>query len=767
MKTHLNPRQVRKMSNLIVNTAGLSVFSSMTLFSGVFLSAICIYLQLSEVQIGIVHAIPFLVLPFQLISAFFVIRFGKRKTSYLLIGMTRNIAALLITAVFWLSDHFSQSVSIQTFIILFFIFHLLWSLTIPLWFSWVGDIVPIRESSTFWGRRNANIFVYSIFISVFVGYCLDLEIYEKWIYLFLILASACLLILETFLYFIIPDSVETKTAEDFHPIRMILNVFDDRNFRCFLLTYCLFTFATSFSSTFFFIHFRQYLNISNLWIQIFMSMVMMAAFIGSYYWSGLASRRGNKPVMLINLLMLGIIFLGYAFITPTTHYGWIILIFFIDGFIISGINSTANAILTAETPEKNRSLFMAIFFSFSGLVGALGAYASGVYMDYFGNVQGSIFGFPYIGYHGSIYLLSFTMPICALMITYYRQERDASAWNTFSIIFEGSPIRSFFRLIQIKGQTDIESRHKFISQNRSRLFVDDLIEATSDASEPIRCSAVHSLGFINVPESEKILKEKLKDEESGLSVEAAFSLGRLKSKNAVPALIEGLKSQDRSIRSACAYALGEIKDRSTLYILKDCISKEESRFVAASLADALGKFGDLSVIPLIFPIFKEVLDPGVRLQFGVALANMLGKVGEFYKLLIQEKNQPSSASDVLIRRIQKKLKKSSIDYKSSEEIIYNFDREDYNSAIRIIFQMAFRWYYPTLHLEIEPKENICDWTNEDFDRAVGGVDRLVQGTSSVDYSLWLLTILNFKQETNRSPTLEEALLALYILQKIS
>lgn len=760
----LSARQIRRISATVVYTGALPVLYSNLICCGLFLSVLCIFLDLSNFQIGLVNSIPNIVLPFQLISAFLAVYWGRRKGIFIAAALLSRSLVFLLGFLIIMKTGGGNFLINTLFIILFFIIHLFSSLSVPVWFSWIGDLVPQRESAGFWGKRNAITFVAAIFVSLFIGLSLDIGKNGSFVISVLLFAGALMSLFEIFFYFGIPKMEAETAKEKFRPFGMIREALSDYNFRSFISYYSFFTFICSFFIAFFYIYLLKNLGYSNSLIQIYAVFSSLASFLGSYFWSAIAAQKGNKPVIIITTLLKTFEFTGFLFIREGTPLWMPVFVFIYGGFLNAGLITAVFAILTAETPQKNRSVFMALFFSIAGLAGFLGALFSGVCMDFFANSRIDLPGFSFSGYHFIIMITALSMPVCALLLTPYRAGPEGSAWSTVTTFLEGNPLRTFFRLVDVTGKMSFQDRLNFISRNRSSLFLPEVIEALDDPAPPVRYSAVNSLGFIKHADSEKALMEKLEDEESGLATGAAYSLGRLKSLKAVPSLLKMLNSSEKSVRGGAAFALGEIKDSASLEPLKEAFIKEKNLFLLAAIADALGKFDDISVITLIFPKFREIMKPSIRMQFCVALANVVGTVGEFYNFLLREKRQPGSISEIFVERIKKKLPDKSEDIKILEDLLNEFDDADYDEFIRICFKLGFKYYCPEIKYDKMNSKNIYDWTYEDFNKAAD--DKLLSENLTVNYSLWLLAILRYRKFEEEKTTCEEALLALYILSKI-
>jgi MFS family permease len=733
------------------------------LWAGLFLSLICVHLDLDNFSIGLVNAVPNLVLPTQIISALLLMRYGKRRQRWLLVGsLSRALLLLLGPLIYLYSDERSFWV-IPSFLVLYFLIHLGQALNTPLWFSWLGDLIPEHESARFWGKRNMIVFIGGLIISVALGFVLDLEVPRGALLSVIIGIAGLLALLEIYTYRGVPSS-ECSLDTETKPFELFKDIFSNKDFCAFAGYNTLFSFATFLFLPFLFIHLGD-LGLSSFWIQLLLAIGSVGAMIGSLFWSNLAPTSGYKQILLICTVLKGFVFCLYFVVGKETSIPFFCLFYLGDGFLNGGLFTSNLALLTAETPQKTRGLITALFFSLTGVAGLFGSLSSGVLMNFF-TTYNPLVDYHVVPFHYLMLIAVVIVFLSSISMAYYRGRVEGTTWNTISMFFEGNPFLSFFRLTSLSGRGTLKDRIAFISRNRSPLFTQELIDATKDASATVRWAAVSSLGEIKDKRATHTLLSLLENRDSGVSVQAAYSLGALESIEAVHSLHSALKSENPDLRAAAASSLARIGDRTSLKPLKEHLLLEESPFVAAALSDSISHFRDLSVVPAIIPRFRKTLAPGIRVQYAVAVANMLGKFGEFYRLITSENRQPGSGIVKMYKDIHKAIKKRQLNLPSINNLADFFDEERYGEVIRILFRTSYHIHYPNLDLEDLNSKEVWDWSNDDFENALGNNNTMINHSSALEYSLWLLTALNIRGNDEEICTKEEALLALYVFREI-
>ena len=168
------------------------------------------------------------------------------------------------------------------------------------------------------------------------------------------------------------------------------------------------------------------------------------------------------------------------------------------------------------------------------------------------------------------------------------------------------------------------------------LTVSDIVRRLDDPDPEVRDEAARALGRVGSPEAVDALVSRLRDPGSTIRSEAAWALGQIGDPRAVTALIEGLSSPSGEVQDACARALGHIGGRESVYHLRRLLDGKHADRVVASGAEAVSKHGILEAAWEIFPRMHGTTNPVLRSQLAIAMGNLLGRPGEFYKILTVE-----------------------------------------------------------------------------------------------------------------------------------
>ncbi len=108
----------------------------------------------TEFQFGVIGAVPLLMLLLQFMSAIWSIRLRRRK--YIWISMTILHRLLLLPLAFlpWWFPAASPTVLVWGVIGILSCSQLLANAAVPMWFAWMGDLLPHDTLNAFWARRR-------------------------------------------------------------------------------------------------------------------------------------------------------------------------------------------------------------------------------------------------------------------------------------------------------------------------------------------------------------------------------------------------------------------------------------------------------------------------------------------------------------------------------------------------------------------------------------------------------------------------------------
>jgi HEAT repeat protein len=199
-----------------------------------------------------------------------------------------------------------------------------------------------------------------------------------------------------------------------------------------------------------------------------------------------------------------------------------------------------------------------------------------------------------------------------------------------------------------------------LGQSRSRLTVEELLEALSDPRFHVRFEAIIAIAHMRRDTRlTAALVEVLEGTEIALSVITAWALGRIGDPSAVGALRRALDSQYRSLQLHSARALGALGDTETISLLEERLASESDVGLRLAYASSLGQLRAPEATRSLLALLEATANEGARMELALSLARIVGDEGAFIKLFRQVNVDMgmavSQAVSHLRRRWRKKL----------------------------------------------------------------------------------------------------------------
>jgi Na+/melibiose symporter-like transporter len=166
-----------QLTNAQVNTGlhlilkdGLATETMSTLTAGTFLVAIALYMGASNVQIGILAALPTFTNIFQLVSVWLVQRFNNRRAITVTGAICARIPLLVIGILPLL---FSNSASVSALIFLLLFQYLFASIAGGSWNSWMRDLIPQQILGIYFSHRSRLMQIWNVTLSLLIAMSID------------------------------------------------------------------------------------------------------------------------------------------------------------------------------------------------------------------------------------------------------------------------------------------------------------------------------------------------------------------------------------------------------------------------------------------------------------------------------------------------------------------------------------------------------------------------------------------------------------------
>jgi Na+/melibiose symporter-like transporter len=163
-----NP-QIKTGLHLILKD-GLATETMNTLTAGTFLTAIALYMGASNVQIGILAALPTCTNIFQLFSVWLVQRFNNRRAVTVVGAFCARLPLLVIGTLPLL---FSNTATVSALIFLLCFQYFFASIAGGSWNSWMRDLIPQQILGSYFSHRSRLMQILNVTLSLVIAMSID------------------------------------------------------------------------------------------------------------------------------------------------------------------------------------------------------------------------------------------------------------------------------------------------------------------------------------------------------------------------------------------------------------------------------------------------------------------------------------------------------------------------------------------------------------------------------------------------------------------
>ncbi len=366
---------------------GLAAEVMTTLTSGAFLVAMALMLGASNLQIGVLSALPTFTNIFQLISIWLVRRSNNRRAVTVICTILARIPLVVIGVVPLI---FPGAAGIQFLIVFLSVFYFFGSLAGPSWNAWVKDLVPESMLGSYFSRRGSYTQTLNVVLSLAAALGVDyirkqypqneLDTY----YLLFLLAGIAGLTGAA----ILSRAPEQQVYMDKENIfRLLKRPLSDLNFVRLLVFNSAWVFAMSIAQPFFTVYMMKGMGLSLSYITVLTIISQLFGIFTIRIWGTFADRYSNKTIIAISAPLYIISLILWCFVgIYTKMYANIILLVIVHilmGVANAGINLSITNIGLKLAPAKDAIVYLSAKNIITAVFSALGPVAGGILADFF------------------------------------------------------------------------------------------------------------------------------------------------------------------------------------------------------------------------------------------------------------------------------------------------------------------------------------------------------------------------------------------------
>ncbi len=430
-------------------------------------------------HVGILGAIPTLTLFIQFLAGVLVNHLSYRKWVWFSVSIVQRLAFVPLAIGAWCYPDLPGVVWVWGLIVATAVNQSLTHFGNPLWMSWMGDYLPHKGLSEFWGARHlwqqwSAAIILAISALVIFKSGLDPMTSSS----VLIVAGAVMGIGDVLLFLRVDEPPVKRVPSP--KLREVLRApFRDPVYRTFITFTCFWHFASMVGAPFISMYMLEHLGLSLFSVLLLWSFSWGGGAIFSRGMGRLAERFGQRPVLVLctafkPLNMLGLLACPQD---PTTAFAILVPVFTIDAVLNAGINIGSNGFMLKHTPQENRAMFVAAGTALAGTIGGITAISAGFALKYMDGWSMTVGGQTYVGFH-VLFVISLALRFLGVHLARALCEPKSTPTREVLRVILFVPVRvAFFGTAVVQREEEPEP------------LILSLVEARSD-SEILRLDSV-------------------------------------------------------------------------------------------------------------------------------------------------------------------------------------------------------------------------------------------------------------------------------------
>jgi HEAT repeat protein len=623
------------------------------------------HLQASALTLGLLVSLLSFSSVFSLVAVALFTRPRRRKPIWIAAHLTaRSIGFVLAAASLLEMRTGDKPLAIRVILLSMSVAWSLMNASGPGWWAWIADLIPESKRATFFGRRSAIIFALNMSWIFLVTVFLDGSRQRGLAYAAAFAVSGLFGVGDILLHIWIPDPARLAPREPAGPppARMSLAAFFEplrsRQFVRFSLAVGLAMLSINVLAPFIppYITDPRTVGAPSTWLGI-MTVISQLAWVGSVRtWGALMDRFGRKPVVALCSLF-PVAWLAYVAVGPRTYVVLLPLISLVGGVLAPGFYEGVNQLMLSLTPNENRTTYVAWYVAIIGVIGAGGSLLGGALATN-AAVLAPLPGQPF---HAVVIAAEVLTVVSFLVLTRIDEGRKTTTFDIVTRLATPNVVRNLVNMSIIGGAEEAGRAARAlrtVEGAESDVAIEDIVGRLTDPDSEVREEAARALGRIGSRESFDALVAQLRDSESSIRPEAARALGHVGDPRAVTHLLEALQDPSVELQEAAAEALGDLGSRESAQTLLALLrGTQAAERVKAQGAEALSQLGTIEAVWEIVPLMHRTSNAVLRRQLAIALGNLLGRTGEFYRYVTGEAGRTEARAERLVAEAERSLRR--------------------------------------------------------------------------------------------------------------
>ncbi len=315
----------------------------------------------------------------QFLAAVVVNHLKFRRRLWLTVSILQRLILVPVAVGAWFWPEAPEKLWIWGLIVATAANHTLLHFCTPLWLSWMGDYLPRAGLSRFWGRRHMWM-QWTASASLLVGATLLFEFNIDIRAAFAVLVGAGAVFgVADILIFLKVEEPQVKPAQEPRLRDVLAAPFCHAEFRTFIGYSCFWNFAAMAGAPFISLYLLTQIRMELSQVLLLWTFSWIGGAVVSNRFGVMAEIHGNRPVLILCTAFKSINMIALIFTPrdPTLAFWFLAPVFMIDAVLNAGIAIASNGFMLKNSPQANRSMFIAAGMALAGMVGGLTSVLAG------------------------------------------------------------------------------------------------------------------------------------------------------------------------------------------------------------------------------------------------------------------------------------------------------------------------------------------------------------------------------------------------------
>jgi len=395
----------------------------------------------TDFHFGLLGAIPLIMFLLQFVGALATNRIVHRRRAFIFLTVIQRTLYIPLVLLPLFFKDVNTGALLPFILILIALNSGIANFAIPLWFSWMGDLLPRRILSSYWGNRHRWMtltWTVSYMGLAALFYLTDLPILISFAIVAIFGSIAGIV---DILLFNWVDEVPNIIVKGRRFIDVFLDPIRRTNFRTFVIYNCAWYTATMCAAPFMQLYTLKILGLSVFQATLIWSVSGIGSFLVARTWGRIADRYGNRPLIVMCTAFKPLIVVVFFLVTPETAIYILPISFFFDSMINAGIAVATNGYMLKMSPQENRSMFIASTMAWAGIFGGLASIWGGTVLRLASDFSLTFLGRSLTNFH-LVFALSIVLRTACFFFSFTIKEPESKEVGKVLYYFRGTwPMR--------------------------------------------------------------------------------------------------------------------------------------------------------------------------------------------------------------------------------------------------------------------------------------------------------------------------------------